>query len=53
MTSKETSSPSFKVLNPCARDGRVMHEYVLPGILGDEAKPFFIVEPFDFATSHN
>jgi hypothetical protein len=35
------------------RDGRVMHEYVLPGILGDKAKPFFVVEPLDFATSHN
>jgi hypothetical protein len=37
---------------PRARDGRVMHKYVLTGILGDEAKPFFIIEPLDFATGH-
>jgi hypothetical protein len=38
---------------PRTRDGRVMHENVLSCILGDEAKPFFIVEPLDFATGHN
>jgi hypothetical protein len=35
------------------RDGRVMHENVLTRILGDKAKPFFVVEPLDFATGHN
>jgi hypothetical protein len=30
-----------------------MHENVLTGILGDKAKPFFVVEPLDFATGHN
>jgi len=33
-------------------DGRVVHEYILAGILGDEAEAFFIVEPLDFAASH-
>jgi len=31
----------------------VMHENILAGILGDEAKPFFIIEPLDFTTGHN
>jgi hypothetical protein len=35
-----------------ADDGRVMHEHILAGFLGDEAKTFFIVEPLYFATSH-
>jgi len=30
-----------------------MHENVLTGIVGDKAKPFFVVEPLDFATGHN
>src|SRR6267143_6944762 len=29
-----------------------MHENILPGILSDETKPFFVVEPFDFAAGH-
>jgi hypothetical protein len=33
-------------------DGRVMHEDVLAGALGDKAKPFFVIEPLYFATSH-
>jgi hypothetical protein len=36
-----------------ANDGRVMYENVLPGTLGDEPKPFFVVEPLNFAASHN
>ena len=36
-----------------ADNGRMMHKHVLPGILGDEPKPFFIIEPLDFATGHN
>src|SRR5271170_5250718 len=31
----------------------MMHEDILAGVLGDKAKPFFIVEPLDFATGHN
>jgi hypothetical protein len=34
-------------------NGRVMHEDVLPGTLGDKPKPFFVVEPLHFATSHS
>jgi hypothetical protein len=34
-------------------NGRMMHKDVLPGTLGDEPKPFFIIEPLDFATGHN
>jgi len=34
------------------RDGRVVHEDILAGILGDEAEPFFVVEPLDFAAGH-
>jgi hypothetical protein len=37
---------------PTADNGRVMHKNVLPRILGDEAKPFFIVEPLYFSASH-
>jgi hypothetical protein len=33
-------------------DGRVMHEDILTGILGDEPEPFSIVKPLDFAASH-
>ena len=36
-----------------ADNRRMMHKDVLPGILGDEPKPFFIIEPLDFATGHN
>jgi len=35
-----------------ADDGRVMHENVLAGTLGDKAKPFLVIEPLYFATSH-
>jgi hypothetical protein len=31
----------------------VVHKNILTGILGDKAKPFFIVEPLNFATGHN
>jgi hypothetical protein len=34
-------------------DGGMMHKYILPGTLGNEAKPFFIIEPLDFAAGHN
>jgi hypothetical protein len=37
---------------PPAHDRRVMHEYVLPGIIGDKAKPFFVIEPLNFTTCH-
>ena len=33
--------------------GGVMNEHILAGLLGDEAKPLFIVEPLDFTTGHN
>jgi len=33
--------------------GRVMHENVLTGTLGDEAEPFLVIEPLDFAAGHN
>jgi hypothetical protein len=36
-----------------ANDGRVMHENVLAGTLGDEPEPFFVVKPLNFAASHN
>jgi hypothetical protein len=39
-------------LEPRAHDGRMMHKDILPGILSDEAKPLFIIEPLDFATGH-
>ena len=52
-TSKETSSPSLRVLNPVPDNGRMMHKHILPGTLGDEPEPFFIVEPLDFAAGHN
>lgn len=29
-----------------------MHEYVLPGIIGDKAKPLFVIEPLNFTTCH-
>jgi len=35
-----------------ADDGRVMHKDVLARTLGDKAKPFFVIEPLYFATSH-
>jgi hypothetical protein len=35
-----------------ADDGRVMHEDVLAGPLGDKAEPFFVIEPLYFAASH-
>jgi hypothetical protein len=38
---------------PCTGYGRMMHENVLPGTLGDEAKPFFVVKPLHFAACHN
>jgi len=34
-------------------NGRVVDENILAGILGDETKPLFIVEPLYFAASHN
>ena len=40
----------FKALS---LDGSVMNKHILAGFLGDEAKPFLIVEPLDFATGHN
>jgi len=39
-------------LESSADYGRVMHKDVLAGTLGDKAKPFFVVEPLYFATSH-
>jgi hypothetical protein len=35
-----------------ADNGRVMDENVLPGTLGDEPKPFFVIKPLNFAASH-
>jgi hypothetical protein len=35
------------------RYGRMMHEDILARTLGDEAEAFFVIEPFDFAASHN
>jgi hypothetical protein len=29
-----------------------MNEDILPAILSDEAQPFFVIPPFDFAFSH-
>jgi hypothetical protein len=34
------------------QDGRVMHKNVQPRILGDKAKPFFVIEPLNFTTCH-
>src|SRR2546425_887411 len=31
----------------------VMNEHILAGLLGNETKAFFIVEPLDFTTGHN
>jgi hypothetical protein len=36
-----------------AHNGRVVHKDVLPGVLGDKAKPFFVIKPLNFTTSHN
>ena len=33
-------------------DARVMHEYILTGVLGNETEPFFVIEPFDFTARH-
>jgi hypothetical protein len=38
---------------PAPHDGCMMHENILPRILGDEAESFFVVEPLNFATSHS
>jgi hypothetical protein len=35
-----------------ADDGRVMHEDILTGTLGNKPESLFIVEPLDFAASH-
>ena len=34
-------------------NGGVMNEHILAGILGNETKTFFVVEPLDFAAGHN
>ena len=34
-------------------NGSVVNEHILSGILGDETKTFFVVEPLDFTTGHN
>ena len=34
-------------------DRAVMDEDVLTGLLGDEAKPVFVIKPLNFATGHN
>ena len=31
----------------------VMNEHILAGLLGNETKTFFVVEPLDFTTGHN
>jgi hypothetical protein len=33
-------------------DGRVMHEDILTGTLGDKPESLFVVEPLNFAASH-
>src|SRR5207244_8851917 len=45
--------PFVQGFEPLSLNGGVMHEDILAGILGDEAKPFLIVEPLDFTTGHN
>src|SRR5437016_5378107 len=45
--------PFVQSFEPLSLDGGVMHEYILAGFLGDEAKPFLVVEPLDFTTGHN
>jgi hypothetical protein len=35
-----------------ADDGRVMHEDILTGTLGNKPESLFIVEPLDFAAGH-
>lgn len=42
----------FKGFKSGAHYGRVMHENVLTGALGDETEPFFVIKPFYFAASH-
>jgi hypothetical protein len=34
-------------------DGRMMHEHVLAGVLGDKPEAFFVVKPLHFAACHN
>ena len=34
-------------------NGSVVNEHILAGILGNETKTFFVVEPLDFTTGHN
>jgi hypothetical protein len=34
------------------QDGCVMNKHILPRLLGDEAEPFFVIEPLYFATCH-
>ena len=45
--------PFVQGFETLALNGGVMYEYILTGLLGDETKPLFIVEPLDFATGHN
>lgn len=40
-------------LVPPAEDGGVVDEDILPGVLDNEAKPFFVVKPLHFAACHN
>jgi hypothetical protein len=40
-------------LEPFAKDGGMMHEYVLSRFLSDEAQALFVVPPLHFAFSHN
>jgi hypothetical protein len=35
-----------------ADDGCVVNKNILTGFLGNEAKPFFVIEPLYFATCH-
>jgi len=42
--------PGFESLS---LNGGVMNEHILAGILRNETKTFFVVEPLDFTTGHN
>jgi hypothetical protein len=44
--------PFIQGLKSATRNRGMMHENILPRALGDESKPFFIVEPFYFAACH-
>lgn len=45
--------PFIQCLEALSGNLRMMHKDILAGILGNEAKPFFVIEPFYLTTGHN